>query len=228
MRAAALLLLAVAACGGGDQGARATVTIPRGATFSQAVDSLSARGIIRHEGWFRLYARARGLPGELKSGIYTFRVDNSWGDVVTTLKAGRGAEVRFTVLEGMMAFEIAERARVWLRIPRDSFTTWIRELMAVRRTALPDDDVIVLENLRFDPGEEANDPAFAGKLADVADAYVDDAFGAVHRPHASVSALPELMLASGRPAVAGRRSPGSAWPIRARRPGWRRPRRRRS
>jgi phosphoglycerate kinase len=69
---------------------------------------------------------------------------------------------------------------------------------------LPADDVILLENLRFDPGEEANDPAFAGRLADLADAYVDDAFGAVHRAHASVSALPELMLASGRPAVAGR------------------------
>ncbi len=69
---------------------------------------------------------------------------------------------------------------------------------------LPDDAVILLENLRFDPREEANDPSFAGKLADLADAYVDDAFGAVHRAHASVSALPELMLASGRPAVAGR------------------------
>ena len=69
---------------------------------------------------------------------------------------------------------------------------------------LPDDAVILLENLRFDPGEQANDPAFAGRLADLADAYVDDAFGAVHRAHASVSALPELMLASGRSAVAGR------------------------
>jgi phosphoglycerate kinase len=61
-----------------------------------------------------------------------------------------------------------------------------------------------LENLRFDPGEEANDPAFAGRLAELADAYVDDAFGAVHRAHASVSALPDLMRASGREAVAGR------------------------
>jgi UPF0755 protein len=66
----------------------------------------------------------------LKSGVYTFTVDDSWGDVVTALKAGRGAEVRFTVLEGMMAFEIAERARVWLRIPRDSF------FAAVKDTAL--------------------------------------------------------------------------------------------
>ena len=65
-------------------------------------------------------------------------------------------------------------------------------------------EIVLLENLRFDPGEEANDPAFAGALADHVDAYVDDAFGAAHRAHASVRALPELLLASGRPAVAGR------------------------
>jgi phosphoglycerate kinase len=65
-------------------------------------------------------------------------------------------------------------------------------------------EVVLLENLRFDPGEEANDVRFAGALAELADAYVDDAFGAVHRSHASVVALPELMRASGRAAVAGR------------------------
>jgi phosphoglycerate kinase len=65
-------------------------------------------------------------------------------------------------------------------------------------------EIALLENLRFDPGEEANDVRFAGSLAELADAYVDDAFGAVHRAHASVSALPELMVASGRSAVAGR------------------------
>jgi phosphoglycerate kinase len=69
---------------------------------------------------------------------------------------------------------------------------------------LPRAPVVLLDNLRFDPGEESNDPVFAGRLAEYADAYVDDAFGAVHRTHASVSALPELMLASGRPAAAGR------------------------
>jgi phosphoglycerate kinase len=70
--------------------------------------------------------------------------------------------------------------------------------------AIADDTVVLLENLRFDAGEEANDPAFAGRLAELADAYVNDAFGAAHRAHASVVALPELMLASGRAAVAGR------------------------
>jgi phosphoglycerate kinase len=74
----------------------------------------------------------------------------------------------------------------------------------VAPVALPDDPVVLLENLRFDPREEKNDPVFAGALAELADAYVDDAFGAAHRAHASVSALPELLLASGREAVAGR------------------------
>lgn len=82
-----------------------------------------------------------------------------------------------------------------------------RPVLALSSTVpetLPEDPVILLENLRFEPGEEANDPLFAGGLAELADAYVDDAFGAAHRAHASVSALPELMLATGRPAVAGR------------------------
>jgi phosphoglycerate kinase len=80
----------------------------------------------------------------------------------------------------------------------------VTTLDQVTPDALPDADVVLLENLRFDPGEEANDVAFAGALAEYADAYVDDAFGAVHRAHASVVALPELLLASGRAAVAGR------------------------
>ncbi len=80
----------------------------------------------------------------------------------------------------------------------------VAALSEVTPGGLPDAAVVLLENLRFDPREEADDPAFAGALAELAEAYVDDAFGAVHRAHASVVALPELMLASGRPAVAGR------------------------
>jgi phosphoglycerate kinase len=64
--------------------------------------------------------------------------------------------------------------------------------------------VVLLENLRFDPGEEANDRAFAMRLADLADVYVDDAFGAVHRAHASVAALPEAFRERGRGTAAGR------------------------
>ena len=49
--------------------------------------------------------------------------------------------------------------------------------------------VVLLENLRFHPEEEKNDPAFAKSLASLADAYVDDAFGAAHRAHASVEGI---------------------------------------
>lgn len=55
----------------------------------------------------------------------------------------------------------------------------------------------LLENLRFHPEEEANDEAFARQLASYCDVYVNDAFGAAHRAHASVDALPRLVRERG-------------------------------
>lgn len=49
--------------------------------------------------------------------------------------------------------------------------------------------VVLLENLRFDPGEEKNDPAFAAQLAALADVYINDAFGSAHRAHASTEGI---------------------------------------
>jgi phosphoglycerate kinase len=54
-------------------------------------------------------------------------------------------------------------------------------------------DVLLLENLRYHPEEEKNDPAFAKQLAALADVFVQDAFGAVHRAHASTSAVASLL-----------------------------------
>ncbi len=59
--------------------------------------------------------------------------------------------------------------------------------------------VELLDNLRFDPGEEANDPAFVDRLVDGFDAYVNDAFGSSHRSHASIVGPPsKLPSAAGR------------------------------
>ncbi len=64
---------------------------------------------------------------------------------------------------------------------------------------LADGDVLVLENTRFHEGEEKNDPAFAGALAELGDVYVNDAFSAAHRAHASTEGVARLL-----PAYAGR------------------------
>ncbi len=62
---------------------------------------------------------------------------------------------------------------------------------------LRDGQVAMLENLRFHAAEEANDPAFARELASLCDVYVNDAFGAAHREHASVYSLPKLVEQRG-------------------------------
>jgi phosphoglycerate kinase len=64
---------------------------------------------------------------------------------------------------------------------------------------LADGEILLLENVRFEPGEEANDPAFARCLAELADVYVNDAFGTAHRAQASTEGVAHLL-----PSAAGR------------------------
>jgi phosphoglycerate kinase len=66
-------------------------------------------------------------------------------------------------------------------------------------SAVPEGNILVLENLRYHPEEEANDSGFAGRLAELGHVYVNDAFSAAHRAHASTEAITHLL-----PAVAGR------------------------
>ncbi len=72
------------------------------------------------------------------------------------------------------------------------------EKVEARVQQLTPGSILLLENVRFDPGEEENDPAFAASLARLADIFVNDAFGTVHRAHASNTGIAAYM-----PAVAG-------------------------
>jgi phosphoglycerate kinase len=74
----------------------------------------------------------------------------------------------------------------------------IEPVRARLRELLPDERIAVLENTRFNPGETRNDPAFARELADECALFVEDAFGSVHRAHASTVGVAELL-----PAYAG-------------------------
>ena len=74
----------------------------------------------------------------------------------------------------------------------------VGEDACAKAAALQPGQIMLLENLRFEPGEEKNDPAFAKKLANLAEVYVSDAFGTVHRAHASTAGVAACL-----PAVSG-------------------------
>ncbi len=74
----------------------------------------------------------------------------------------------------------------------------IGEDATAKAAALKGGEIMLLENLRFDKGEEKNNPDFAKKLADMAEVYVSDAFGTVHRAHASTAGVAAYL-----PAVSG-------------------------
>jgi len=80
-----------------------------------------------------------------------------------------------------VAFRLGELIESPVRFVKDCVGEDVRHKV----DALQDGEVLVLENLRFHPEEEANDPAFAQQLAEFGDIYVNDAFGTAHRAHAS-------------------------------------------
>jgi phosphoglycerate kinase len=92
-----------------------------------------------------------------------------------------------------VASEFAARLGKPVRFADDCVGSEVEALAS----SLRDGDVMLLENLRFHGGEEANDPAFAKALAALADVYVDDAFGAAHRAHASIVGVPAIVREKG-------------------------------
>lgn len=69
--------------------------------------------------------------------------------------------------------------------------------------SLKDGEVLLVQNTRYEKGEEKNDPELAAAWAKVADAYVMDAFGSAHRAHASTYGIPEILKAAGKPVACG-------------------------
>ena len=85
-----------------------------------------------------------------------------------------------------------------------AFSEHVADAEAVAATrALGDGGVLLLENTRFLPGEEKNDPELARQMAELGDVFVNDAFGAAHRAHSSTAGVAEVMKGQGKPVVAG-------------------------
>ena len=94
---------------------------------------------------------------------------------------------------------VATRLERLLRMPIAFADDCVGPAAEQKAQALKDGEVLLLENLRFHPEEEANDPGFARRLAALGEIYVNDAFGTAHRAHASTEGVPRLL----KPAVAG-------------------------
>jgi phosphoglycerate kinase len=106
-------------------------------------------------------------------------------------------------VDAMSLRPVAARLAELLGRPVAFLDDCVGEKVEKTAAALKDGDILLLENLRFHAGEEGNDDAFAGQLARVADAYVNDAFGAAHRAHASTAGVPGLVSKRGGKCAAG-------------------------
>ena len=102
------------------------------------------------------------------------------------------------VVENLRMAPIAQRLSKLMGLPVSTASDCIGQEVENKIEALKEGDILVLENLRFHPEEEANDAGFARKLAKLADIYVNDAFGSAHRTHASTVGVAKYL-----PAVAG-------------------------
>ncbi len=98
---------------------------------------------------------------------------------------------------------VAARLAELLGCPVNFADDCIGEKVEQLANELPPGGVLLLENVRYYHEEEANDPAFAEKLARLADVYVNDAFGAAHRAHASTEAVARIVTQRGGQAAAG-------------------------
>lgn len=102
------------------------------------------------------------------------------------------------VVESLRLTPVAARLSELLGQPVERADESIGAAVKAKADALPDGGVLLLENVRFHAGEEKNDPALAQAFAELADLYVNDAFGAAHRAHASTEGIAHHL-----PAVAG-------------------------
>jgi len=109
----------------------------------------------------------------------------------------KGRDPKYSLLPVQKA--LSERLEVNVKFVPDCIGEEVKKEIA----NLKPGEVLLLENVRFYKEEEANDENFAKQWADLIDVYVCDAFGSVHRAHASVEALPRIMKQQGKPAVAG-------------------------
>jgi phosphoglycerate kinase len=172
------------------------------------VKDLNARGK-------RVFVRVDyNVPLEEKDGQMVITDDTRIRETLPTLRAltEQGAKLILAAHLGrpkgkkepsMSLRPVAQRLADLLGRPVAFVEDCIGEQATKTVGAMQPGDVVLLENVRYYNEEEANDPVFAAKLAELADVYVNDAFGAAHRAHASTEGIAKVIAARGGQCAAG-------------------------
>ncbi len=137
--------------------------------------------------------------GRVRSAVWTIKQLQAAGArVIVVAHRGRPKGVEPTLsLKPVAAHVVAEcqEGTVTFAPPEP------HERLVARTQAMANGDVMILENVRFHPGEEKDDDAFAKQLSALADVYVNDAFGTCHRAHASTVGVPRHLDAFAGPTI---------------------------
>ena len=154
------------------------------------------------------------VPMEEKNGVMVINDTTRIKETLPTLQllTSKGARLILAAHLGrpdgkrepsMSLHPVAEKLAEMLGKPVAFVDETVGPKAEVAANALTDGQILVVENVRFHAEEEKNDPVFAAQLSRLADVYVNDAFGAAHRAHASTSGVARIIRAWGGQAAAG-------------------------
>lgn len=154
------------------------------------------------------------VPMEDKGGVMVINDTTRIKETLPTLQLliSKGARILLTAHLGrpdgkreasMSLRPVAEKLTEMLGTPVQFVDETVGEKAEAAAHALANGQILLLENVRFQAEEEANDPVFSARLARLADVYVNDAFGAAHRAHASTCGVARIVRAWGGRAAAG-------------------------
>ena len=154
------------------------------------------------------------VPMEDKGGVMVINDTTRIKETLPTLQLliSKGARILLTAHLGrpdgkrepsMSLRPVAEKLAEMLGTAVQFVDETVGEKAEAAANALANGQILLLENVRFQAEEEANDPVFSARLARLADIYVNDAFGAAHRAHASTCGVARIVRAWGGRAAAG-------------------------
>ena len=152
---AAVFVVFVLGAGGGGPREPVQITVPPGAILSEVADTLAARGVIRSQRMFELYARLRGDDRRVKSGMYELRTSSSWDEALEHLTLGTVLTRLMTIPEGFRLRQMAPRIAQITGTAVDSVVALMEAPGIERRLGVPGpglEGYLFPDTYRFAPG----------------------------------------------------------------------------